>query len=287
MHPKFVRLLFLFGLSLVGGISRDAYADLCVQHQRQFPQSYIGTVRPDPNNPKEVDKEWIGRISIGEDNIVKFPDGPIWDGDSTANDDANYLSGILPGTNKTEFASLGWKHPVNLAVSGDYVPTVLYRLYAMEQKINFRTEAPPATLERTLANALFRVKSPFLVLHVGTNELYKSEPAQDIVADVEALTCELHRDLPLVGKIVVVSVYPRGPFFNLDVAKRIQINAGLSTAAATHQFPFLFVDATHYLEELCKNNFDSNGQCSDFKDLTHPKAQAAYGVDKMIARAVR
>jgi hypothetical protein len=286
MQRALARLLVLLAC-VAGPGSGRAVADMCAANHREHPQSYIGAARPDASNPDEIDPDWLSRIPIGEANIAKYPGGPIWDGDSTANDDANYLTQTLPGTSKTEYASLGWGHPVNLAVSGEYVPNVLYRLYAMEQRFTFSIKSAPFTLTRASQNFLAFVRAPFLVLHVGTNELYKSESAPDIVADIEALTCELHQDLPLVGKIVVVSIYPRGAFFNLDVAKREQINQGLSTAAATGAYPFIFVDATSYLEKLCQGNFDSKGQCSYFKDLTHPKAQAAYAIDQLIARAVK
>ncbi len=287
MHRAGLSLSVLFCVMITGIVAGHAFADKCDSSHRSFPQSYIGVGKADPSAPDVVDLKWFSRIAIGENNIVKYSGGPIWDGDSTANDDANYLDDILPGTRKTEYETLGWAHPVNLAVSGDYVPSILYRLYAMEQKLNLNTNEPPRMLERDSENVLFKVKAPFMVLHVGTNELYKTESAPDIVSDIEALVCELHHDLPLVSKIVVVSIYPRGPFFGLDVAKRIQINVALSTAAATNQYPFVFVDATNYLETLCTGHFDSKGQCSYFKDLTHPKAPAAYGVDQLIAKVVK
>jgi hypothetical protein len=262
-------------------------ADLCASHLKQFPQSYQGVAQMDATNPSEIDAKWFSRIAVGESNLTTYAGGPIWNGDSTANDDANDLLAPFGNGPQTEYASLGWGHPINLAVGGDYVPSILYRLYAMEQRLPLNVQTAPLTLNRNAQNALAKVSAPFLVLHVGTNSLLTTEPAPNVVADIEALICELHQDMPLIPKIAMVSIYPRGPFFNLAVSKRRQINQSLALAATKHQFPFVFVDATTYLETICKGQFDSTGLCAYYKDETHPKPPAAYAIDQMIVQALK
>ncbi len=283
-----VPLALALGLICAAASTPASRADDCARLQTAYPDSFVGRVRPDTSDSGKIDAKWLGRIAIAENYEAKYPGGPIWDGDSTANDDANDQSTVWGDDTTPEYARLGWSHPIDWAVGGDNAANVLYRLYAMEQGLDVSGKSNvPMSLKRSNVNLLEKVETPFVVLHIGTNALDTTEPVANVVADIEALTCEIHRDLPLAPKIVVVSIYPRGPFFKTAIARRDQINAAVALAASHHRYPFVFVDETGYLLNLCQGHFDRQGQCFYFKDDIHPKAPTSYRVDQTIAEALK